>query len=300
MDFLDDVVDEFLDETHEQLGFILDDILVLEKEKDLEGINRIFRVFHTVKGNARMLGFEGLGHFTHLAEELLSQIRKGEMDIDQGAVDLMLACVDKIREMLESIRSGSRDAVPTETLCARLEGRLKNRVKEPHPVLVPPPSRPVELIRGDAPLPGVDGTPILVVEDDFTSRQLLCHFLSRYGSCHVAKDGIEAIEAVQLAHDAGQPYRLICMDIQMPRLDGTEATREIRRLEGGLGLADRDQEVRIVITSALSDANMIVKACYECGADYYFTKPLDLTQMTRQLIKMGLKEKPDNQRIISV
>jgi len=56
MDFLQDLVDEFLDETGDQLGFILDDILIMEKEKDPEGVNRIFRVFHTIMGNARMLG----------------------------------------------------------------------------------------------------------------------------------------------------------------------------------------------------------------------------------------------------
>jgi two-component system chemotaxis response regulator CheY len=299
MDFLDDVVSEFLDETQEQLGFILDDILILEKENDAERINRIFRVFHTIKGNSRMLGFEILGHFTHLAEELLSRIRKGERDIDREAIDLILASVDQIRAFLCLIRTAGHDQVDTNVLCARIEAALNGNfqpfvpsgyMKEPEiPLHLAGTKNPIELIPSDEAIPFVLGPSFLVVEDDFTSRQILCHFLARYGTCHVAKDGVEAVEAVRLAHEAKQPYRLICMDIQMPRMDGTEATREIRRLEGELGLADSDEEVKIVITSALSDAGMIVKACYECGADYYFTKPLDLEKISRQLMKMGFK-----------
>lgn len=297
MDCMDDVVVEFLDETREQLGFILDDILILEKEKNAEGINRIFRVFHTIKGNSRMLGFEILGYFTHLAEELLSRIRKGEMDIDRFAIDLILAGVDKIREILDLIRSAGNDQADTADLCARIEAALNDGVqpttrsavpgKPDSPASKAPAAVPFELVPSDDPIPFVLGPSFLVVEDDFSSRQILCHFLARYGTCHVAKDGVEALEAVRLAHEARQPYRLICMDIQMPRMDGTQATREIRRLEGELGIADSDQEVKIVITSAVNDAGMIVKACYECGADYYFTKPLDLAQISRRLMKMG-------------
>ncbi len=302
MDFLDDVIEEFLDETQEQLGFILDDILILEKQNDSEGVNRIFRVFHTIKGNSSMLGFENLSRFTHLAEEMLSRIRKGEMEIDREIIDLILACVDRIRDILQCLRNGGDDAVSTETLCSRIERKLADEQKpmsaDGDPQMAAPskpcPRKtetvlPVELIPSDEPLPVYEGPTILVVEDDFTSRQILCHFLSQYGTCHVAKDGIEAVEAVRQAHEARQPYRLICMDIQMPRMDDTEATREIRRLEEDFGLADSDQDVKIVITSALSDADMIVKACYECGADYYFTKPLDMEQISRRLMKMGFK-----------
>ena len=49
----------------------------------------------------------------------------------------------------------------------------------------------------------------LIVEDDFTSRLLLQTFLSRYGECHLAVNGKEAVEAFRMALDNGSPYNLI-------------------------------------------------------------------------------------------
>ena len=68
---------------------------------------------------------------------------------------------------------------------------------------------------------------ILLAEDDFTSRLLLQTFLSRYGECHIAVNGREAVAAFRLALEQGQRYDLICMDIMMPEMDGGEAVREI-------------------------------------------------------------------------
>ena len=71
----------------------------------------------------------------------------------------------------------------------------------------------------------------LIVEDDFTSRLFLQTFLSRYGECHIAVNGREAVEAFRMAADNGSPYDLICMDIMMPEMDGQEAVKQIRALE---------------------------------------------------------------------
>ncbi len=64
---------------------------------------------------------------------------------------------------------------------------------------------------------------ILVVEDDFISRRLLCRFLERFGECDVAINGNEAVNAVEHALQAGAHYDLICLDIMMPEMDGQEA-----------------------------------------------------------------------------
>ena len=71
----------------------------------------------------------------------------------------------------------------------------------------------------------------LIVEDDFTSRLLLQTYLSRYGECHVAINGKEAVEAFRMSKQNGSKYDLICMDIMMPEMDGQTALREIRALE---------------------------------------------------------------------
>jgi two-component system chemotaxis response regulator CheY len=71
----------------------------------------------------------------------------------------------------------------------------------------------------------------LIAEDDFTSRLLLQTFLSRYGECHVAINGKEAVAAFRESQKNGTKYNLICMDIMMAEMDGQTAVREIRALE---------------------------------------------------------------------
>ena len=60
----------------------------------------------------------------------------------------------------------------------------------------------------------------LIVEDDFTSRLLLQELLRRFGPCHVAVNGVEAVDAVTAALTANAPYDLICLDIMMPVMGG--------------------------------------------------------------------------------
>ena len=56
----------------------------------------------------------------------------------------------------------------------------------------------------------------LVVEDDSTNRLLLQSFLSKYGICHVAKNGKEAVDICRKSMKSGEYYDLVCMDILMP------------------------------------------------------------------------------------
>ena len=58
-------------------------------------------------------------------------------------------------------------------------------------------------------------------------------FLARYGDCHIAVNGKEAVEAFRIGFECGEPYDLVCMDIMMPEMDGQTAVKEIRALEEG-------------------------------------------------------------------
>jgi len=113
----------------------------------------------------------------------------------------------------------------------------------------------------------------LIVEDDFTSRLLLQSFLSKYGECHSAVNGKEALAAFRAAQESGQRYDLICMDIMMPEMDGQTAIKEIRALEEAEGTLSPNG-VKIIMTTALDDVKNVVQS-FKSLCDAYVFKPID-------------------------
>jgi two-component system, chemotaxis family, chemotaxis protein CheY len=113
----------------------------------------------------------------------------------------------------------------------------------------------------------------LIVEDDFTSRLLLQTLLSRYGECHLAVNGREAVDAFRRALESGQPYDLICMDIMMPEMDGQAAVKEIRACEEARGLMSTEG-VKIIMTTAMDDVKNVVES-FRLLCDAYVFKPID-------------------------
>lgn len=130
------------------------------------------------------------------------------------------------------------------------------------------------------------GLRILVVEDDFTSRKILCALLRDVGHCDVAVDGEEAIHAFQEALESGDPYDLICLDIMMPKLDGHQALKAIRALEESKKILVGDG-VRVIMTTALSDKKTVMEAFREqCEA--YLVKPIIRDNLMGQLRELEL------------
>jgi two-component system chemotaxis sensor kinase CheA len=99
-----EVINEFLIESSENLTRLETEIVDLEKNpKDPGLLASIFRTIHTVKGTCGFLGFGNLESVTHLAENLLSQLRNGERDLTPQTTSLVLETMDMIRKELASI-----------------------------------------------------------------------------------------------------------------------------------------------------------------------------------------------------
>lgn len=128
---------------------------------------------------------------------------------------------------------------------------------------------------------------ILVVEDDFISRRLLCRYLEPFGDCDVAIDGTEAIEAVRVALEEGAHYDLICLDIMMPGISGQEALAQIRAMERDHGLSV-GMGTKVVMTTALKDPQNVRQA-FKSSADGYVVKPIEKTKFIETLQDLGLK-----------
>jgi two-component system chemotaxis response regulator CheY len=128
----------------------------------------------------------------------------------------------------------------------------------------------------------------LIVEDDFTSRLLLQTVLSRYGECHIAVNGKEAVSAFRASVENNQKYDLICMDIMMPEMDGHEALRLIRDHESKVSqYAPSRNDVKIIMTTALGDIGN-VSASFENFCDAYLVKPVDISKLLSEMRSMRL------------
>lgn len=296
----DEVVCGFVDESTELVERVSDDIIDLETHSDPEVINRIFRAFHTIKGNSRMLGFTRLGDFTHKAEDLMSLVRAGDLAINPAIVRALTRAVDVFVDVLEEIRESGEDGYDYAPVAKMIEEAAQGKApppknasaaQKPTPEAAPAPkpvAEPKPAVAKSEPRKAAEcvsgGIKMLVVEDDFASRLMLTKFLTRFGEVHVAVNGSEAVEGVETACREGEPYKFVCMDIMMPGMDGIEAVRRIRALE-------RDhvcQEAVIIMITALSDPQTIIRCCYESGANYYIIKPLVFTQLEALMKRYNL------------
>lgn len=127
----------------------------------------------------------------------------------------------------------------------------------------------------------------LIVEDDFVSRRFLNKFLTEFFECDIAVNGEEAVQAFKLAHEAKQPYDLICMDIMMPNMNGQEALRHIREFERSIVVSPFD-EVKVIMTTAINDPKTVMDSFYEGGASAYLIKPVTSQKLVVELQNMKL------------
>ncbi len=126
----------------------------------------------------------------------------------------------------------------------------------------------------------------LVAEDDFTSRKLLQRFLAAHGECDAAADGAEAVDAFQAALEGGEKYDLVCLDIMMPKKDGQEVLKDIRRIEEENGIRGLDC-AKVIMTTALSDSKNVMEA-FRSQSDAYIEKPVDKKKLVKELKALGL------------
>lgn len=126
----------------------------------------------------------------------------------------------------------------------------------------------------------------LIVEDDFTSRQLMLGMLTPFGDAHVAANGREALMAFRMSLDDKAPYDLICLDIMMPEMDGQEALKGMRGLEEERGILV-GRGAKVIMTTALGDKENVLSAFREL-CDAYLVKPISKEKLLDQLRTLGL------------
>lgn len=125
---------------------------------------------------------------------------------------------------------------------------------------------------------------VLIAEDDFAGRKLLQKFLSQYGECDIAMDGMEALDLFLASIKEKKPYNLICLDIMMPRLDGLRLLKMLRDIESQNKI---ESKTKIIMITALNDRETVNQS-YENGCQAFAWKPIDLDKFKQVLTKLEL------------
>jgi chemotaxis protein histidine kinase CheA len=188
INFDDELAEGYLAECREHLETVEAGLLSMEKagaQIDGDLVNGIFRAVHSVKGGAGFFDLVKIRELAHQTEDVLARLRNGKMMPTPDRVRVLLRAADKLRELIEYPDTSNKADIGE--IMAALAGLCAD-------------------VRPSADSVRQDGVRLrmLLVEDDFTSRLLLQTFLSRYGECHIAVNGQEAVEAARSALERGQ------------------------------------------------------------------------------------------------
>ena len=125
-------------------------------------------------------------------------------------------------------------------------------------------------------MPDFSGKRVLLVEDNQMNQILAVNILTSVGfDVDIASDGTEAVEKMKSASD--DYYDIILMDIQMPQMDGYEATRQIRALN------DKSKSVIPIVAVSANAFEEDRKISMEVGMNGHLAKPYDVTEIMNML-----------------
>ncbi|MCY0994285.1 response regulator [Nannocystis sp. ILAH1] len=237
-----------------------------------------------LSGHAHAWGLQTLAFAT--AGEALAGLR--EVAVDVAVVDTLLPD-ERHKDLLAALRHAHVPVV----LLAPMARRSYGTGLEEHDALVSKPIKGASLLaalasvlgEGDAqPSPRVElgasefdptlaerlPLRILVAEDNATNQKLMLLMLERFGyRADCAFHGIEALDAI-----SRHAYDIVLMDVQMPEMDGLEATRLIRRSGG-------PQPRIVAMTANAMDSDR--EACLAAGMDDYVSKPIQIRELRAAL-----------------
>lgn len=121
----------FLEESIDNLQTLNESLLQLEQEPDnIDKLNEIFRVAHTIKGMAATMGFNEMSELTHKMEDVLSQFREGKLKVTQQVVTVLFRCLDTLEQMVNNISEGVDESTPIEDIISSLEAIVQGKEEE--------------------------------------------------------------------------------------------------------------------------------------------------------------------------
>ncbi len=141
-DMYQEMLADFLDESNQLLDRLGENLLTLDEwvknhtpgageQFDAEILNEMFRAAHSLKGLSAMLNLSHINQLTHKLENLFDAVRKGELVINEGAVELMFQATDRLRAMVDLLRSQNSDAIDAQDIVSAIAAMLEGRHSGP-------------------------------------------------------------------------------------------------------------------------------------------------------------------------
>jgi len=125
MEDIQEILEDFLVEAFELIEQLDQNLVELEgNPDDLELLNSIFRVAHTIKGSSSFLNFDVLTRLTHHMEDVLNKARHGDLKLTPDVMDVVLESIDLMKSLLHAIRDNGNDTsvgIDITDICRRLD-----------------------------------------------------------------------------------------------------------------------------------------------------------------------------------
>lgn len=117
-------LDLFLQEADEQLLILEQELVALERDPSADRMSIIFRAAHTLKGSSRAMGFSNFAEITHRLENILDALRNGRRQVSTPIADVLLASLDCLIRLKDSIADSGTDAGDYAAILANLDQTL--------------------------------------------------------------------------------------------------------------------------------------------------------------------------------
>jgi len=205
---MDELQTVFVTESREQLVALEAALLQLESQShDADTLNAIFRAVHTIKGGAGVVECDFIVAFTHVVENVLDQLRNGDIPVSVDRVAVLLACSDHVGRLLDELEVGHATLAAElqadgDALLARLQcGGVEKEVVASQPVML---TVPLESLGGGA------------VETD-------CWHISLRFEPHVLRNGMDPLSFLHYLATLGTIVHMETLADAMPPADEMDA-----------------------------------------------------------------------------
>jgi two-component system chemotaxis sensor kinase CheA len=226
---------QFRDETAENIRSLNEGLMAIEATNEgaperREHIDSVFRAMHTIKGSARLLGFEDIGRIAHTCEHILGAVREGRREIDQALADDLMRGGDAILDLINAIVEGRTVTVDVEALTMTLGRGSRKDMPEPAAAPTEPPAEdeptPAQL---PAAAPMARGTRASVRQTIRVRVDRLDRLLNLAGELAVGRQTqtahLQTLETLQTILEQ-QERQLVALESELQRLRFSANQRE--------------------------------------------------------------------------